>query len=73
MMQVTTLCAWENGHVDLLMWAVDSGCPWYQHMKVDAQELQLEGGAVFLKWAVDRHCPWIADLETTCAIAGDGC
>ena len=58
------ICAFAafGGHVDVLDWARDRGCPWDEETCASAAE----GGHLdVLRWARAKGCPW--DEQTTMA------
>lgn len=57
----------RSGHLDILKWAREKGCPW-DHMTCRAAA---EGGhSEVLQWARQNGCPW--DSSTTRAAAREG-
>ena len=61
------LAAARGGHLEVLQWAVEHGCPWHKEATYEAA-----GGGHLeeLQWAVEHECPW--DEWTTYAAAGGG-
>ena len=60
-------CPWDEaakgGHLEVLKWARENGCPW----DVGTCACAAEGGHLeVLKWARENGCPW---NEGTCACA----
>jgi len=51
----------KGGHLEVLKWARESGCPWYEETCVHAAA---HGHLEVLKWARENDCPWDAN---TCA------
>ena len=56
----------EHGHLDVLKWARDNGCPWDEKTCYRAAK---HGHLEVLKWARENGCPW---NEGTCAGAAEG-
>jgi len=52
-----------NGHLDVLKWARENGCPWNEWTCTNAAE---NGHLDVLKWARENGCPWD---EWTCEYA----
>jgi len=50
----------EGGHLEVLRWAREQGCPWDEWTCARAAE---GGHLEVLKWAREHHCPWTEDLE----------
>ncbi|CAM9489559.1 unnamed protein product [Ectocarpus sp. 8 AP-2014] len=63
-----------RGHLDVLRWARNNGCPWDGH----AVE-RLRSGISKVQWARDNGCPWdeatcsSAASEGVCWARGNGC
>ena len=56
-----------GGHLDVLIWLRDEGCPW----DIGTTDGAVEGGHVrVLKWAIDNGCPW--DNGGCCTAAHEG-
>jgi hypothetical protein len=43
-----------NGHLEILKWARDNGCPWNELTCSYAAE---HGHLEVLKWAINNNCP----------------
>ena len=56
----------EGGHLELLRWARENGCPWDEATPAFAAE---GGHLELLRWARENGCPWDAE---TCARAAEG-
>lgn len=63
--KVTELAA-ENGHRELLEWAIGQGCPWGEHTCGSAASA---GHLDILAWLRDQGCGWD---ELTCRLAAQG-
>jgi len=63
--KLTTVAA-RNGHLKLLQWAREHGCPWNEWTCWKAAE---GGHLEVLQWAREHHCPWD---EWTCWKAAEG-
>ena len=50
-----------NGHLHVLQWARENGCPWNEETCAHAA---MKGHLEVLKWAREHHCPWD---EVTCS------
>ena len=59
-------CAAEGGHLKVLRWARENGCPWDESTCYSAAE---GGHLEVLKWARENGCP---GDELTCACAAKG-
>jgi len=53
----------EGGHLEVLKWARENGCPWDEETCAYAAK---GGHLEVLKWARENGCPWD---EWTCAYA----
>ena len=51
----TCIYAAQNGHLEVLKWARENGCPWDEDTCVYAAE---NGHLEVLKWARENGCPW---------------
>ena len=62
------VCLWaaDRGHLPVLQWARENGCPWDEKTCSYAAE---EGHLAVLQWARENGCPWDAD---TCSLAAAG-
>jgi len=58
-------CSWaaEGGHLEVLKWARENGCPWNERTCSCAAK---GGHLEVLKWARENGCPW---GEQTCSFA----
>jgi hypothetical protein len=56
----------KEGHLDVLKWAHENGCPWGESTCSAAAD---EGHLDVLKWARQNGCPWD---ESTCKAAAEG-
>ena len=45
----------ENGHLELLKWAQENGCPWSKSTCISAAR---GGHLELLKWLRKNGCPW---------------
>jgi len=45
----------EGGHLEVLKWARENGCPWDEDTCAGAAE---GGHLEVLKWARENGCPW---------------
>ena len=57
----------KNGHLEVLKWARDNGCPWNKYTCVFAAQ---NGHLEILRWAHNNGCPW--DKYTTYAAVSHG-
>jgi uncharacterized protein YabN with tetrapyrrole methylase and pyrophosphatase domain len=64
---LTCAFAAENGHLEVLKWARENGCPWNKDTCMNATR---EGHLEVLKWARENGCPW--DELTLCDAASKG-
>ena len=49
-----------GGHLEVLRWAREHGCPWDD---MTMQSAAVCGHLEVLQWAREHGCPWHADLE----------
>jgi len=56
----------QRGHLEVLKWARENGCPWYEKTCAYAAA---GGHLEVLKWARANGCPWD---ERTCTHAAEG-
>jgi hypothetical protein len=54
-LEILILYAAKYGHLELLRWALDNGCPWDAETRPRAG---LGGHLELLKWARAKGCPW---------------
>ena len=57
-----------KGHLDVLIWARDIGCPWDETTTTTAA---MSDHLLLLKWARERGCPWDLPKCTIAAIANE--
>ena len=62
--QVDVRGAAEGGHLEMLKWARENGCPWDEDTCANAAK---GGHLEVLKWARENDCPWD---EWTCKSRG---
>ena len=52
----------ESGHLKVLVWARENGCPWVEDIddpEMDCCALAARGGHLeVLKWLREHDCPW---------------
>jgi hypothetical protein len=69
----TCAAAAEGGHLAVLVWAREHGCPWREDLEdpnLDCCALATRGGHLdVLMWLREQECPWDA---WTCAAAAEG-
>jgi len=63
---LTCAYAAEGGHLHILQWARENGCPWDKYTCAEAAE---GGHFHILQWARENGCSWD---EWTCAGAAEG-
>jgi hypothetical protein len=61
----TCVYAAQNGHLDVLQWARQNGCPWDEETCAFAAQ---NGHLDVLQWARQNGCPWSV---STCAFAAE--
>lgn len=64
-LQLTEIAA-KEGHLEMLKWAREEGCPWDQNTCRCAAE---RGHLEVLRWAKEQGCPWD---KSTCKFAARG-
>eukprot|EP00951_Prasinocladus_malaysianus_P022515 scaffold188889_cov44-Prasinocladus_malaysianus.AAC.1 len=65
--EATWSAAAESGHLEVLKWARENGCPWNEHTCAYAA---WGGHLEVLQWARENGCPW-GEYTSELAVEGD--